>query len=54
MTAWLLIWAIGTAHGFAVPGMASKSACEDLAKRIGQSYSFTTPGHACVEYSVSR
>lgn len=52
--AWVLLWAWGTTAGLAVPGIASKEACEDLAKRMAATYTISAPSWSCFEYRPAR
>ena len=51
--AWVLLWAWGTTAGFAVSGIASNEACEDLARRMATTYSFGAPNHSCLSYQIA-
>jgi len=53
-TAWVLLWMWGTNMGFAVSDIASKEACEDLARRMTVAYTSGSPSHSCFEYQLAQ
>lgn len=58
MTAWVLIWALGSREGITIPGLASKDACENLYKQMVLIKPFLDypayPGHLCIEYAIAK
>ena len=53
MTAWVLVWALGSAAGFSVPGIATEAACHELATKLGFTRgNIIASNYKCVSYQA--
>lgn len=50
MLVWVLVWQLSNSTSFAVSGIASRAACDDLGRKIASEFTFFNPKYKCFSY----